>query len=249
MNIKYIKHYSNSLGRDMEVKVYGEFGKPLLYLPSRGGRFYEFENKMKEVYAPYIENGDIQVFCPDELDYETLAGEGDPEKRMQRYEQWIQYIISEAVPMFSEMNEEANGWTIRFAICGISMGAGHGANLFFRYPDVFDAFLGLSGTYACGYYFKNFQNAMTQLNSPILFLKGVKDEHFLEMYRQSKIFLCSGQSFGERQALESTIELESVLKDKNIECVCEYWGEDSEHDFEWWKIQTAYFLPGFLKYY
>ena len=37
----YYKEWSTVLGREMEFKVYGHAGVPVLALPARGGRFYE----------------------------------------------------------------------------------------------------------------------------------------------------------------------------------------------------------------
>ena len=40
----YYKEWSRVLGREMEFKVYGTAGVPVLALPARGGRFYDWEN-------------------------------------------------------------------------------------------------------------------------------------------------------------------------------------------------------------
>ena len=44
MNIQYFKNYSPALGRDMECKLYGHGGQPILFIPCQDGRFYDFEN-------------------------------------------------------------------------------------------------------------------------------------------------------------------------------------------------------------
>ena len=44
MKIEYFKEYSHCLNRDMEFKVYGHGGKPILVFPAQNGRFYDFEN-------------------------------------------------------------------------------------------------------------------------------------------------------------------------------------------------------------
>ena len=44
METKVYKEYSNCLGRDMEFKVYGHGGKPVLVVPSQNGRYFDFEN-------------------------------------------------------------------------------------------------------------------------------------------------------------------------------------------------------------
>lgn len=41
----YYKEWSPTLGRDMEFKVFGHSGCPVLALPGRGGRFYDWEDQ------------------------------------------------------------------------------------------------------------------------------------------------------------------------------------------------------------
>ena len=48
MEIRYYKHYSSHLNRDMEFKVYGHSGKPVLFIPCQGGRFFDFESDRRE---------------------------------------------------------------------------------------------------------------------------------------------------------------------------------------------------------
>ena len=63
MEIRYFKEYSQNLNRDMEFKVYGHSGRPMLVFPCQNGTFYEFEDrKMTDLAAPYIESGRLQIF-------------------------------------------------------------------------------------------------------------------------------------------------------------------------------------------
>lgn len=39
MNVQYLKQYSPSLNRDMECKIYGHAGRPVLFIPCQDGRF------------------------------------------------------------------------------------------------------------------------------------------------------------------------------------------------------------------
>lgn len=43
MHTEYHKEYSRHLGRDMEFKVYGHGGKPVLVFPCQNGRFFDWE--------------------------------------------------------------------------------------------------------------------------------------------------------------------------------------------------------------
>ena len=44
MEMQYFKDYSPALGRDMECKIYGHAGRPMLYIPCQDGRFFDFED-------------------------------------------------------------------------------------------------------------------------------------------------------------------------------------------------------------
>ena len=80
MEIQYYKQYSHKLNRDMEWKVYGHAGRPVLFIPCQDGRFFDFENfKMIDVWAPFIDAGKVMVFSIDTVDGETWSNsQGDP---------------------------------------------------------------------------------------------------------------------------------------------------------------------------
>ena len=54
MEIRYFNHYSSNLNRNMEFKVYGSTGKPVIFFPCQGGRFFDFEgNNMPATWSPW----------------------------------------------------------------------------------------------------------------------------------------------------------------------------------------------------
>jgi len=58
MQVEYHKRYSQSLNQDMELKVYGQAGKPVLVFPSQCGRFFDFEDRgMVNSVAGYLDSG------------------------------------------------------------------------------------------------------------------------------------------------------------------------------------------------
>ena len=55
MEIRYEKHWSSHLNREMEFKIYGSTGKPVLFIPCQAGRFWDFEGfNMDKTWAPYV---------------------------------------------------------------------------------------------------------------------------------------------------------------------------------------------------
>ena len=45
MHVRYYKEYSQHLQRDMEFKVYGHAGLPMIVFPCQDGKFYDFEDR------------------------------------------------------------------------------------------------------------------------------------------------------------------------------------------------------------
>ena len=113
MEMQYFRHYSPALEREMECKVYGHAGRPVLFIPCQDGRFYDFENfRMLDAWRPWIDEGQVMVFSIDTIDQETWSDRSrHPGWRIWRYEQWIRYITDEMVHFIRNMANERNGWT------------------------------------------------------------------------------------------------------------------------------------------
>ena len=181
MEVQYFKRYSYNLNRDMEFKVYGHAGRPVLYIPCQDGRFFDFENfKMTDTWAPWIESGQVMVFSIDTMDKETWSNKGaDPRWRAERHEQWMRYITDEMVPFMRDMVNLRNGWTgyPGIMVFGCSLGATHATNLFYRRPDLFDRLLALSGIYTASYGFDGYMDDIVYNNSPVDYLKNMPYDH------------------------------------------------------------------------
>ena len=198
MEVQYFKQYSPALGKDMEVKVWGHAGRPVLYIPCQNGRFFDFEDfKMVDVWAPWIEDGRAMVFSIDTIDPETWSNpDGDPVWRIGRYEQWIRFITDELVPFMRDMVNARNGWTGYPGVIavGASLGATHAANLFFRRPDEFRGLLALSGIYSASYGFGGYMDERVYLNSPVDYLAGMNPDHpYIPQYNSGRGIIVVGQ--------------------------------------------------------
>ncbi len=249
METQYFKWYSPALGRDMECKAYGHGGRPVLFIPCQDGRFFDFENyNMADVWAPWIESGQVMVFSIDTMDKETWSNQGgEPWWRIARYEQWIHYITDEVVPFMRSVVNERNGWTGEpgVLVFGASLGATHAANLYFRFPFVFDRLLALSGIYTAEYGFGSYMDSQVYQNSPIHYLANMPSDHpYVHMYNQKKAVICVGQ--GAWEIPDSTRQMQSILESKGIAARVEYWGHDCVHDWPWWYKQVEHYVPYLL---
>ena len=137
MKIEYYKEHSTFLKRDMEFKIYGHAGKVFFVLPTQNNHFHEWEyRKMYDQVIDFIDNGECRFVSCEGIDLETWSNDnGGYPFRIDRHEEWIQYIIHELIP--SARAKMGLGPDARFLATGASLGASHAANLFFRYPDVF----------------------------------------------------------------------------------------------------------------
>lgn len=249
METQYFKQYSPALGRDMECKVYGHGGRPVLYIPCQDGRFYDFADLgMAGVWAPWIDSGRVMVFAVDTVDKETWSDKGgDPAWRARRYDQWVHYITDEMVPFMQDMARRRNGWDGAPGILafGCSLGATHAANLYFRRPDQFDGLLALSGVYTADYGWDGYMDEVLYFNSPIHYLANMPADHpYIAQYNRHRAVICVGQ--GAWELPESTRQMQSICQDKGIDVWVDFWGWDCSHDWPWWYKQVQYFLPHLL---
>ncbi|HIY20470.1 MAG TPA: esterase [Candidatus Flavonifractor merdigallinarum] len=242
MHIQYYKEYSRRLEREMEFKVYGHGGKPVLAVPCQDGRFYDWENfGMVDTLSDYLDGGKIQLFTVDTIDAQSVSEQwGNPYYRVRRHEAWYNYVIEELIPRIHAIN----GTGQMLLSTGLSMGAYHAANFFFRRPDLFDSLIALSGIYDTQDMYGGYMDEVVYANDPCVSLSGMPQDHpYISLFNQRTIILCVGQGAWEDQLLAGTRRLDEVLRRKGIHAWVDYWGKDSDHDWPWWKRQMRYFLP------
>lgn len=242
MEMRYYKEYSPALQRDMECKVYGHAGRPVLFIPCQNGRFFDFENyRMTDTWAPWIESGQVTVFAIDTLDVETWSAGGDAYHRVRRHEQWMRYIVDEMVPFIESVAGRRD--IIAF---GCSLGATHAVNLYFRFPDQFTGLLALSGIYSADFGFGGYMDEVVYRNSPVHYLHDMPLGHpYIKKYNRNQGIICVGQ--GDWEVPETTHMLDTVFRSKGIDVWVDYWGHDVAHDWPWWYKQVEYFVPKLLE--
>ena len=241
MNIEYHKWWSPNLGHDMELKVYGYYGKPLLVFPAQGGRFYEYEDfKMIEAISGFIEGGKVKVFTVDSLDNQSWANwAAHPSDRARRHEDYDRYITQEVTPF---IRQNCGDYDLKMITTGCSMGAYHSANFFFRHPDIFDTVIAISGLFQLRMFVGEYMDDLVYFNSPLYYLPDLNDPWFLDQYRRSNIIVCVGQGAWEDAMLADAYELKRILDEKQIPAWIDFWGYDVNHDWPWWRKMMPYFL-------
>ena len=241
MQTEYHKWWSSSLSQDMEIKVYGYYGKPVVVFPALGGRFYDYEGfGMIQAIEGFIEAGQIKLFAVDSIDSQSWSNwNAHPADRARRHQDYDQYIVQEVAPFIRQhcANSEQ-----KFMTTGCSMGAYHALNFLLRHPDVFDATIALSGVYNLKTFIGDYVDDNVYFNSPLAYLPGLNDPWYVDQYQQSDIIVCCGQGAWEDAMLADTLELKHILEGKGLPAWIDIWGQDVNHDWPWWHKMMPFFL-------
>ncbi len=248
MNTECHNWYSPSLGREMEIKVYGHYGRALLVFPAAGGTFHEFEDfGMIDVCRQFIDDGRIKVFTVGSVDNESWLNRNiHPVDRARRHEDYERYIINEVVPFVQNHCRNKD----RFFLTGCSMGGYHTVNFMFRYPWAFGGTIALSGVYGPGYFIGDYMDDYVAQFFPPVYLPGLRDPHSFDLLRSSDIIISVGQGPWERSwdydCVEDARTIAAILDSLRIPAWVDFWGNDVSHDWVWWKVQLPYFLGKIL---
>lgn len=246
MHTEYHKWYSDRLGKEMALKVYGHHGKPILVFPSSGGSFHEYEDfHMIDSVSSFINAGQVKFICVDSIDKETwLNGKASDEHIGGRHEAYQSYITEEVVPfIYSLCNGE-----IGICTTGCSMGAFHAANFYFKRPDLFDSVIALSGIFDAKKVLERaYGIEQIYFNSPIDYLQNMGEGWQLDHYRRGRIIICVGQGAWEDEMQEDTDKIRTILRQKGVDAWIDFWGHDVDHDWPWWRVQIVHFLPHIFK--
>ncbi len=237
MNREFHKWLSPSLGREMEMLIFGHAGQPVLVFPSSMGRFFEYEDRgMIHAIQYQIDHGQMQVFCPDSVDSESWYNKGaHPADRVKRHMAYERYIVNEVVPLVRRVNPHHG-----IVTTGCSFGGYHAMNLALKQPGIFTRCVSMSGAFDMrqfmgGYYDDNFYFA-----NPVDYLPKTQEGWYMNQYRDGNRYLLA---VGEWDiCLGENERMAGIMHNKNIPHRLDIWGERAVHDWPLWqKMAQAYF--------
>jgi esterase/lipase superfamily enzyme len=238
MKREYHRWYSNELGRDMELLVFGHAGLPAVVFPTSQGRFYEFEDRgMVGALWEKLEGGRLQLFCVDSVDAESWYNHNVGQRwRIARQVQYDNYIVREVTPFARWQNSNPLMVTV-----GCSFGGYHAVNCAFRHPDVFTGCLSMSGAYdlmGLGF-LRGYYDDDVFYNLPLDYLPNLGDPWFLDRMRQNTYVLATGVH---DQCWNDNERLAAVMRAKGIPVRLEVWGDNARHDWPWWQRMAQEYL-------
>ncbi len=161
--------HSPRLERDVTLARWGHWGQPVLLFPTAGGDAFEMERMhVIDVLMPLIEGGRIKVFSCD-----SVAGQAWVSMRAgPGHCCWLQnrfgaFVAEEVVPA---IRADCRSDGIEVITAGASIGAFNAVASLCRFPWLFSAALGMSGTYDLEQLFGFRATDDFYFASPLLFL-------------------------------------------------------------------------------
>ncbi|OFZ68834.1 MAG: hypothetical protein A2451_11830 [Bdellovibrionales bacterium RIFOXYC2_FULL_39_8] len=242
--MEYIKWFSKTLNKDMELKIYGSGGDSVLVFPCASGRFFDFEDSGGvRSLQHFVEEKKLMLFTVDSYDatswnnYSISAAE-----RAINHGRYENYIMGEVLSYIKQRNPKGKIYTT-----GASMGGYHAANFYLKFPEIFSGTVALSGLYSAHNLVGDYMDDNVYYNAPISYLPNLEEKKYLQAYAKGKIVICTGQGAWEEKMLEDSLALKTIFNQKKIGAWVDIWGTDVNHDWPWWHKQWPYFFSEILK--
>lgn len=239
MKREIVSWMSPSLNKEMEVAVYGHYGFALLMIPTAASGYLEYENfGLIESIKTQIDDGKVKVYCINSINGESwLNPNMNGYDKGVRHQAYNDYVYKEVIPFIKSTTSQDN----MLITCGASFGALHAANLFFKYPDIIQGVIGLSGCYDLTEYTDGYYDDNVYFNSPIHYLQNLKAEWHLNQCRESRhIHFVTGSGAYERPAYSQDIS--NILHSKSIPHELDIWGNDMPHEWWVWHKMLPYYI-------
>ena len=235
--MKVTEHWwSGRMEQELSLVRWGHYGVPVLLFPTAGGDAEEVErNHLVGCLAPMIEAGRIKVYSCDSAAGRAMATRvGSTEHRMWLFNAYHQAVAHEVVPA---IHGDSNG-PQPIVTAGASIGAFNAVAMLCRYPHLFSAAIGMSGTYAIEQFIGGPHTDDLYFASPLQFVPGLEGDA-LETLRKRFVLLATGS--GDYEDVEESWAVAKVLGDKGIPNRVDDWGPGYMHDWPtWWEMLPLY---------
>ncbi len=228
---------SPSLGRPMELLVFGHAGAPVIVFPTSQGRFYEYEDRgMVNTLRHHLEQGWIQLICLDSVDAESwYASHAHPRARLARHDQYERYVMHEVLPFIRSQND--NQFTM---LHGCSFGACHAMLFALRYPTAFRRVLAFAGYYDMRRFLDGYHDEEVYYHNPVEMVQGMQPGQLVDDIRRLDIIMAIGR---EDSAAHTNHQLSDALWSKNIWHAMRWW-DGWAHDWPYWQDMIVQYIGG-----
>jgi esterase/lipase superfamily enzyme len=230
--------YSGRLGQDITVMRWGAVGTPVLVFPSAGGDAGEIErNGLVDACGPLLAEGRVKLYSVDSVAGQAMVTKANSaEHRMWLLNQFHECVRWEVVPA---IHADLGGQAIDVITGGASIGAFNAVAVLCRYPDVFGAAIGMSGSYRIERFYDEAWSQDLYHSAPMQFLPGLEGPQ-LDRLRQRWVVLASGE--GEWEDVGESWRMAEVLGAKGIPNRVDNWGPQWDHQWPTWRQMLPQYL-------
>jgi esterase/lipase superfamily enzyme len=230
--------YSSRLQQDITVVRWGTFGAPVLVLPSAGGDAEEIErNGLVDACGPLLADGRVKLYSADSVAGQAMVMKtGSVQYRMWLLNQFHECVRWEMVPA---IHADLGNKAIDVIAAGASIGAFNAVAVLCRYPDVFAAAVGMSGSYRIERFYDEAWSPDLYYAAPLQFLPGLEGPQ-LDRLRQRRVVLASGE--GEWEDIGSSWRMADALGAKGIPNRVDNWGPQWAHQWPTWRRMLPQYL-------
>jgi esterase/lipase superfamily enzyme len=228
---KYHRWYSQNLGFDVEMLVFGDKGSPVILFPTSQGRYFQNKDEgLIDSVKWFIDEGLVKIYCPDSFDWLTWYNKGvHPAERARNYVWYDKMLVDELAPW--AMHETGVG---KVATAGCSFGGYHAANFALKHPDKAGHLISMSGAFDMRQFLDGYYDDNVFYNNPVDFLPGSNQPELWQMniiLGTAEHDICRGDNDN----------LSNILKQKHIN----HWLDVrpfASHDWPVWKEMFPHYL-------
>ncbi|MEO0788034.1 MAG: alpha/beta hydrolase-fold protein [Bacteroidota bacterium] len=230
MQESHTKFYSHHLGHDVDVLIYGDRGYPVVIFPTTLGRYYEAKDfGLIESASWFIEQGLVQIYCPDSVNHASWYGKVHPAERVARHHRYDEFLYNEFIPQIRWKTG-----TGKIVAAGASFGGFSAANFAFRHPEYVSHLFSMSGSFDIKSFMSDYYSNEVYFHNPVDFVPGLDHPDIWKM----KIILGTSEWDICREPTET---FSAILNKKGINHWLDMRGW-KEHDWPLWKEMFPHYL-------
>jgi esterase/lipase superfamily enzyme len=239
MTARHVLLDSPALGRKVHLWCFGEVGRPLIAFPSNAGVAHEWQKSgMIDALGPLLAEGRVKVYCPETNVSRSFSGEGSIDERIRHHRAYERFVLETLVPF---VRADCRSPEARMTAAGCSVGALYTSLFVLKHPEVFHRGLCLSGRYRTSKLLGG-SSPEAYYDDPLAFLPGLEGSALERVRRQVHLTVVVGRGRHEHGCIPETAQFGTWLRFKGIPHHLAFWGEDSAHEYPWWRRQAQHYL-------
>jgi esterase/lipase superfamily enzyme len=230
--------FSERIEAPITLVRWGHWGAPVLLFPTAGGDAEECERmQMIDSLAPLVDAGRVKIYSLDSLAGRALAAKwGSEAHRCWLLNRFEEMVAAEIVPA---IHADCGGPQPVIA-AGASLGAFKAVAVLVRYPELFRAAVGMSGSYDLEALFGFHGTTDYYFAAPLSFLPNLGEGPQLDRLRHRFVILAYGQ--GRWEDPDVNWRMAGVLGAKGVPNRVDAWGPEWDHDWPTWRRMLPLYL-------